>query len=92
MGFQVLETILNIKIFLLWTCGNFATGDASICYASRAYIHSPTFMSPKIQQIFDISVRLQLSLRKQILFRSVAVRKGIKKKCSNTFKYLSQEG
>lgn len=93
MGFQELETIFNIKILLLWTCGNFATRDASLWYASRAYTQSSNFMSPKIQQIFYIiSVRPQWSLRKKILFSTVALRKGIRKKCSNTFKYLSQEG
>lgn len=54
MGFQVLEKILNIKILLLWTCVNFASRHASVWYASRAYTQSPTFMSPKIQKIFDI--------------------------------------
>lgn len=50
-------------------------------------------MNAKIQQIFDIiiSVRPQWSLRKKIPFSTVALRKGIKQKCSNTFKYLSQE-
>lgn len=92
MGFQVLETILNKKKILLWTRGNFASGDAYIWHASRAYTQSPTFMSAKIQQIFDIiSVRLQWSLRKRILFSTVALRKVIKQKGSNSFKYLSQE-
>lgn len=93
MGFQVLEKILNIKMLLLWICGNFATRGASIWYASWAHTQSPIFISLKIQKIFDIiSVRPQWSLRKKILSTTVALRKGIKKKCSNTFKYLSQEG
>lgn len=31
MGFQVLETILNTKKILLWTYGNFASGDM-VCF------------------------------------------------------------
>lgn len=69
MVFQVLETILNKKRLLLWTRGNFASGDVYIWHAFRAYALSSSFMSAKIQQIFDsISIRLQWSFEKKNSF------------------------
>lgn len=80
-----------VQKLLLQTHGNFAWRDAYLWLAARVYALSPNFLSAKIHQIFSIiSVRLQWSLRKRILFNTVALRKRIKQKCSNNSKCLSQ--
>lgn len=80
-----------VQKLLLQTHGNFAWRDAYLWLAARVYALSPNFLSAKIHQIFSIiSVRLQWSLRKRILFNTVALGKRTKQKCSNNSKCLSQ--